>query len=272
MPYRPSDTRNTGRSNSIATIAVAIQLATVGFAALPVFYASTVAAQISDVQSAEQQLEFSIPAGSLTEVLNQFAAVSGIYLSGNGALTQGKNSVGLNGQFSVEQALTQLLGGAEIKFTRSGKTVTLVDASGNVMMMSPVRVSESALANITEGTQSYTTGSMSTATKLDLSIRETPQSITIITQQRMKDEGIIDMRDVIEKTPGLSISSYGVGRPLFYARGFSLDTVAQDGITSTFSSYIPSPLSNLAMIDRAEIVRGSTGLTQGQVILQQRSI
>lgn len=40
---------------------------------------------------------------------------------------------------------------------------------------------------ITEGTDSYTTLSANTSTKLNLSFRETPQSTTVITRKRMND-------------------------------------------------------------------------------------
>ena len=41
--------------------------------------------------------------------------------------------------------------------------------------------------SITEGTNSYTTRSMNTSTKLDMSIRETPQSVKVITNQYLED-------------------------------------------------------------------------------------
>lgn len=49
------------------------------------------------------------------------------------------------------------------------------------------QVSGQQLGEITEGSESYTTGSMKTATKLPLTLRETPQAVTVITRQRMDD-------------------------------------------------------------------------------------
>jgi outer-membrane receptor for ferric coprogen and ferric-rhodotorulic acid len=46
------------------------------------------------------------------------------------------------------------------------------------------------LGSTTEGSNSYTTGETSTATKLPLSLRETPQSVTVITRQQMTDQGL----------------------------------------------------------------------------------
>jgi len=48
-----------------------------------------------------------------------------------------------------------------------------------------------------EHSGSYTTGATSTATKLNLSIRETPQTISVITRQRLEDQGINSMAEVL---------------------------------------------------------------------------
>ena len=50
----------------------------------------------------------------------------------------------------------------------------------------------------TEGTNSYTTKSMSTSTGLPLSIRETPQSVSVITRQRIEDQGMNSLDDVVK--------------------------------------------------------------------------
>ena len=50
-----------------------------------------------------------------------------------------------------------------------------------------INVTSKADLSTTEGTGSYTTGNMSTATGLNLSIRETPQSISVISNQLLKD-------------------------------------------------------------------------------------
>ncbi len=43
---------------------------------------------------------------------------------------------------------------------------------------------------ITEKAHSYTTPSMSTATGFGLSIKETPQSVTVVTRERLDDQNI----------------------------------------------------------------------------------
>lgn len=57
----------------------------------------------------------------------------------------------------------------------------------------------------TEGTGSYTTGSMSTAVGLPLSIRETPQSVSVVTRQQIEDRGLRDTAAVLASAPGISM-------------------------------------------------------------------
>ncbi|GGY49787.1 TonB-dependent siderophore receptor [Pseudoduganella albidiflava] len=116
----------------------------------------------------------------------------------------------------------------------------------------------------TEDTGSYTTGEMRTATRLGLSARETPQSTTVITHQRIEDQAMTSVADVVKHTPGLHLSSAdGPGRPSFSARGFDIDKVMYDGLPAHYQGWGIGTLANLAMFDRVEIVRGATGLVTG---------
>ena len=49
----------------------------------------------------------------------------------------------------------------------------------------------------TEGTGSYTTRSTNTATKLDLTLRETPQSISVVPRTLMDDFSLNNVNDVL---------------------------------------------------------------------------
>jgi outer membrane receptor for ferric coprogen and ferric-rhodotorulic acid len=116
----------------------------------------------------------------------------------------------------------------------------------------------------TEGTESYTTGTMSTATKLPLTMRETPQAVTVITRQRMDDQAMTSINDVVKATPGLFLDfSSGPGRQTYKARGFEIDNLMYDGIPTGYNGVSVGAQPNLAMFDRVEIVRGATGLVTG---------
>ncbi|POF88949.1 TonB-dependent siderophore receptor [Pseudomonas putida] len=133
-----------------------------------------------------------------------------------------------------------------------------------VMELGATEVSSERLGSTTEGTRSYTTGAMATATKLPLTMRETPQAVTVITRQRMDDQAMTSINDVVKATPGLFLNfSSGPGRQTYTARGFDIDNIMYDGIPSGYSGWTAGVQPNLAMFDRVEVVRGATGLVTG---------
>ncbi|MDQ0706827.1 hypothetical protein QF043_005619 [Pseudomonas sp. W3I7] len=58
---------------------------------------------------------YDIPAGPLSDALNQFARQAGITLASTPAQTQGLESPGLHGEYSAEQGLNYLLNGSGLQ-------------------------------------------------------------------------------------------------------------------------------------------------------------
>lgn len=116
---------------------------------------------------------------------------------------------------------------------------------------------------------SYTVKKTSSATKLDLSLKETPQSITVITEKQIEDQNLQDVNDVLIQTPGISMRQLGqetAGHTTYYARGMEITNVQRDGAPTSVASFGTQQLLGLetsAIYERIEITRGSTGLTNG---------
>ncbi|PZW68658.1 outer membrane receptor for ferric coprogen and ferric-rhodotorulic acid [Pseudomonas sp. URMO17WK12:I1] len=137
-------------------------------------------------------------------------------------------------------------------------------AASGVLELGATEITNTQLGSTTEGSRSYTTGAMSTATKLPMTMRETPQATTVITRQRMDDMGMTSINDAIDAAPGVFLSyGDGPGRQTYYARGFEIDNLMYDGIPSGYNGVGVGVQPNLAMFDRVEIVRGATGLVTG---------
>jgi outer membrane receptor for ferric coprogen and ferric-rhodotorulic acid len=111
----------------------------------------------------------------------------------------------------------------------------------------------------------YTVDETSSATKLNLSPRETPQSMTVITRERLDDQNLTSLRQVLDNTPGVYSNAYDSERVLFYSRGFLVDTLMYDGVPalSNFNTGSIDETLDTALYDRIEIVRGATGLMTG---------
>ncbi|MFJ4067729.1 TonB-dependent siderophore receptor [Pseudomonas sp. NPDC089996] len=216
--------------------------------------------------ASEQTRHYAIPAGSLDQALNHFASQSGILLSADAILTTGKRSPGLSGTYSVKDGLAQLLAGTGLRALKSADSYIVEVAVDSTGALELGATTVTGLGSTTEGTGSYTTGAAQTSTKLPLSLRETPQSVTVMTRQRIDDQALANLNEVVQNTPGLTLRRTGPERSSYYARGFSLDNIMYDGLpTSLDSSQVSQDLlsADMAMYDRVEIVRGATGLMQG---------
>ncbi len=111
----------------------------------------------------------------------------------------------------------------------------------------------------------YTVEGSESATKLPLTLRETPQSVTVVTRERLDDQNLQSLREVLDTTPGVYSYAYDSERVLFTARGFVIDNLLYDGVPATTSSSTGSVDETLdtALYERIEIVRGATGLMTG---------
>lgn len=118
----------------------------------------------------------------------------------------------------------------------------------------------------TEGTGSYTTGQNAAATHLPLSLRETPQAVTVITRQRMDDQQLNSVQGVLESTTGIASYQSDSERTSFYSRGFLINNVQYDGIPTVVGNIVNgSGIGSVdtAFYDRVEVVRGGSGLLTG---------
>ncbi len=121
-------------------------------------------------------------------------------------------------------------------------------------------------AATTEGTGAYTTGETGAATRLPLSLQETPQAVTVITRQRMDDQQLNSVQGVLENTTGVASYQSDSERTSFYSRGFLINNVQYDGIPTVVGNIVNgSGISSLdtAFYDRVEVVRGASGLLTG---------
>ncbi|WP_166220784.1 TonB-dependent siderophore receptor [Pseudomonas atagonensis] len=162
------------------------------------------------------------------------------------------------------------------RFTLCPLTLALLSASSHAadtvdknqppLQLGATNISAQGLGATTEDTRSYTTGAMSSATGLPLSIRETPQSVTVITRQQMDDRGVQSVGDALRNAPGISTQKYDSDRTEFSARGLAITNFQYDGVNIPYDGVYgenPNNGDDAASIDRIEIIKGATGLMTG---------
>ncbi|WP_084452693.1 TonB-dependent siderophore receptor [Roseateles chitosanitabidus] len=99
------------------------------------------------------------------------------------------------------------------------------------------------------------------STKLPLTARETPQSVSSIDAERIENETLISINDVMQTITGVNVSFYDTQRPLYFARGFQITDFQVDGIP-TYSGGTNQEYDTV-FYSRIDVVRGANGLTTG---------
>ena len=235
--------------------------------------APALAQESAAAAAAAATLDFQVPAGDLAAALRQVASQSRVILSFTPEQTRGKTSPGLSGRHDVLAALNGVLRGTGLKAERSANGSYVLRpadaaAGGEALSMMP-EVSVKAQQDATEGSGAYVSPlPVATATPLGLSIRETPQSVSVITQQRMQDQGLNTIAQVMAQTPGITLFSLGSERSGFTSRGYAITNYQLDGVNTHSENLglnaIPSQsLADMALYDRIEVLRGASGLMTG---------
>ncbi|MQA57042.1 TonB-dependent siderophore receptor [Pseudomonas piscis] len=214
-----------------------------------------------------QEIHLNIASQSMAAALQELGRQAHLSMHYSPSDVEGKRSNALSGSYSPEKAIAALLDGTGVAYTLKNNSVTILNrATNGSLELGTSTISGQGLGSTTEDTGSYTTGPMQTASKLALTARETPQSVTVITRQRMDDQNLKSLEDVLKSTPGIALTKAGPQRSTFYARGFPIENLMTDGLPNDLSHYLSRDMNSspdMAIFDRVEVVRGATGMMQG---------
>lgn len=99
-------------------------------------------------------------------------------------------------------------------------------------------------------------------TRLDLTSRQTPQSLTVITEARLKDQNINDYQVLLRNIPGVTLSKWDE-RVYPTARGFKIDYYLLDSMPSFGGFSLGANDMSMLPYERVEVVKGANGLLAG---------
>lgn len=134
-------------------------------------------------------------------------------------------------------------------------------ASGDTLV-----VSANANANAeASAPQDYSVKVTNAGTKMTLTPRDIPQSVSVISQQRIEDQNLETIGEVMANTTGVSSKIIDSERVTYFARGFRITNYLFDGIPTVVNEIwdFGDSGSDTAIYDRIEVVRGATGLMTG---------
>lgn len=207
-------------------------------------------------------LQLNIASQSLSSALGEFAKQSKLQLVADSKLLEGKKAPALKGEMSLKEALAKLLKGSGLEASIEGDMMVIKPQSESEVALDTITIQAEEQSSRTEGTGSYTSKSMSTATKLTLSSRETPQSVTVLTSQKLEDLGISSYQEMLNNVTGVTINRWDE-RIYPTARGFDVDYYLLDGMPTYSISDSGANDIDLSIYDRVEVVKGANGLMTG---------
>ena len=209
---------------------------------------------------------FDITAQPLSSALNQFSRETGCQVGYTADLARNVNSKGVHGEMTASEAIVQLLAGTGLGFDFSGPKAILLNRlpdDGTLQLSATSIVGAGELGGHTENSGSYTTGAVTVGGKMAHSLKDTPQSVTVITRQRMEDQAMTNLAQALDQTPGITLVGGNDANTKILSRGFNLTNIHVDGGAPSMREQTYDSLADTTAYDHIEVLRGSDGLFGG---------
>jgi len=119
--------------------------------------------------------------------------------------------------------------------------------------------------NAADEQQDYAVKTTRAGTKMLLAPRDVPQSVSVVTQQRMKDQDLQNIDAVLTNATGVSSQQIDSERSNYFSRGFEITNFSYDDIPTSMGDAwnFGDATEDTAIYDRIEVVRGAAGLMTG---------
>jgi outer membrane receptor for ferric coprogen and ferric-rhodotorulic acid len=103
----------------------------------------------------------------------------------------------------------------------------------------------------------------SAVTGLDMSLKETPQSVTVINQDRIRAFGLTSVNDLLAQVTGVNVEKVETDRTYYNSRGFDITNFQVDGIGLPLIWGIQFGDLDTVLFERVETVRGANSMMTG---------
>jgi catecholate siderophore receptor len=190
---------------------------------------------------------FDIPAGPLASVLGGFQAGAGLRIELAQPELAAIASPGVTGWYTDEQALTRILADTGLTFRFSSARTVLITIR-----------SVSTRVSVTESGPQLTPS----LPKYQQTLKETPQSISVISQPVMRAQASTTLRDVLRNVAGISLAAGegGAQGDNLTIRGFAArNDLFMDGMRD-FGSYYRDPFNT----EEVAVLQGPSSVTFGR--------
>ncbi len=245
----------------------------------------------ASAQQAAAPVDVAVPAGPLDAALRNFSSQAGVQLVYTSDLVAGKATEGIKGQFSIEQAIAQLLRGTGLTFRVMNGRIVQIElpepGEAGEHVLGPVRVEgaqgDSSYVPATRGdgiaqlggirgrqdqeADGYRARVANIGTGAQIAIEDIPRSISVLGPEQIAKQDIMTIGDALQRLPGVTIiekANLGANYDSIEVRGFEVQEFQIDGGPMR---NLAAPGNNLALnldaYERVELVRGPNALFGG---------
>ncbi|MEX1220785.1 MAG: TonB-dependent siderophore receptor [Idiomarina sp.] len=109
----------------------------------------------------------------------------------------------------------------------------------------------------------YLSKDQQSASKLDISVKETPQMVTVITAEELKDFALHDLNSALENSATINVEQVETDRVYYTSRGFELNNFQVDGLGLPLINSNTHGRLDAALYERIEVVHGANGVMTG---------
>lgn len=109
----------------------------------------------------------------------------------------------------------------------------------------------------------YLANDQQSASKLDISVKETPQTVTVITREKIRDFALNDLNTILENSATINVEQVETDRTYYTSRGFELNNFQVDGLGLPLINSNTHGRVDSALYERVEVVHGANGIMTG---------
>lgn len=194
-------------------------------------------------------------AQALGPALDALAAKTGARLLYSPEAVKGKQAPALAGSLSAEDALSRLLAGTGLTWTRSA------DGAYAIKAAPAEKVAELAAIEVKGSTESsYAAWRATTGTRTEVPLHETPVAVQVVPREVMDDQQVISVKEAAKNVSSVLPSTYQFYEA-YTIRGFDTGTdVYRNGLRQpSFSD------QQTANVDQVEILKGPAAVLYGRI-------
>jgi outer-membrane receptor for ferric coprogen and ferric-rhodotorulic acid len=221
------------------------------------------------------------PLGTALQALAKQSGVQIIFFS---QITEGLRAPALEGRFTLSTALELLLAHSQLTFrVINPKTIEILALGAAGAQRQPDaprgakargigdahhKGAEKTAAEISAALDEIVVNSTAeglVATRTETPLREIPQTVSLVSQEQMRQQNDTDLADVLKNAVGITVIQNNSLSSTFVSRGFTITTFHVDG-GAALNSFSNTPIygtPDLGEYDHVEVLRGSDALFGG---------